>query len=583
VSQDGILQRFGSLGTRWSGRRPADWQSAIRQIANLRYPYRLQGILVFHSIENSLGKRVKLKIDHHEVELDQPISIWKAARDLGIHIPTLCYEESMAHFTSCMICMVKEKKSGRLLPACSAPVADGMEIETHNDEIRAFRKSTLELLLSDHVGDCEAPCQRVCPIHAEIPRLIRAILTDQLPDAIRTVRRDMAIPSILERFCNMPCERGCRRGKHDEPLSIRELVRHVADWDLRRESPFVPATPPASGKRVAVIGAGATGLATAHYLALQGHGCTVYEKTGNIGGRIEAEFKRAIEDWVLEGELKILRQLGVTFHFEKPIADAIAFAELQKQFDAIVLACGKTEAASLNALGLPATDKGLKVNFATGATDVKGVFAGGSILKPGQPIIKSVGAAKEMAACVDQFLRGAPLVGVVEKYNHNMGRMLEGELEVFLAGAAPIPRVQPPNVEANGFASAEAARECTRCLHCDCRAKDDCTLRIYSDEYGAKQSQFAGEIRGRHTRVNQNAGAIYEPGKCIKCGLCVRVTERAGEQYGFTYVGRGFDVKIGVPLNKSLEEGLGHTAAQVIAACPTGALAKDEMPPVKGG
>lgn len=526
---------------------------------------------------------MKFKIDNHELELDQPISIWKAARNLGIHIPTLCYEEDMEHFTSCMICMVKEKKSGRLLPACSAPVADGMEIETLNDEIRAFRKSTLELLLSDHVGDCEAPCQRLCTIHLEIPRMIREIMTNKLPDAIRTVRRDIAIPSILERFCNAPCERGCRRGKHDEPLSIRELVRHVADWDLHRESPFVPATQPSSGKRVAIIGAGATGLAAAYHLALQGHACSVYEKTGRIGGRIEVEFKRPIEDWVIEGELKILRQLGVTFHFDRPVADTAAFVELQQQCNAIVIACGKTEPASLKALGLPATDKGLKVTLATGETEVKGVFAGGSILKPAQPLIKSVDAGKEMAACVDQFLRGAPIVGLDKQYNHTMGRLLEGEMEVFLGGAAPIPRVKPPNFEASGFSSPEAASECSRCLHCDCRSKDDCLLRAYSDEYDAKQSQFAGEERGRHTRVNQNAGALYEPGKCIKCGLCVRVTGREGEKFGFTYVGRGFDLKIGVPLDKSLEDGLGHTAAKVIAACPTGALTHDEKhPPMSG-
>ena len=519
---------------------------------------------------------MKLKIDNHELELDQPVSIWKAARDLGIHIPTLCYEEGTEHFTSCMICMVKEKKSGRMLPACSAPVADGMEVETLNDEIRAFRKSTLELLLSDHVGDCEAPCQRLCPIHMEIPRMIREIMTDKMDDAIRTVRRDIAIPSILERFCNVPCERGCRRGKHDEPLSIRELVRHVADWDLRREQPFVPTAQPASGKRVAIIGAGATGLATAYYLALHGHSCTVYEKTRRIGGRIEAEFKKPIEDWVAEGELKILRQLGVTFYFEKSVADAAAFAELHQQSHAIVLACGKSEPSTLKALGLPATDKGLKVNLATCETEMKGVFAGGSILKPAQPLIKSVSAAKELAACVDQFLRGVQLVGVVEKYNHIMGRLVEGEMEVFLSGAEAFPRVKPPNLEANGYAATEAATECSRCLHCDCRAKDDCLLRTYSDEYDAKQSQFAGEERGHFTRLNQNAGALYEPGKCIKCGLCVRVTEQAGEQFGFTYVGRGFDVKIGVPLDKSLKDGLGHTAAKVIAACPTGALAQDE-------
>ena len=155
---------------------------------------------------------MKFKIDQHEVELAQPVSIWKAARNLGIHIPTLCYEEGTEHFTSCMICMVKEKKSGRMLPACSAPVAEGMEIETLNDEIRAFRKSTLELLLSDHVGDCEAPCQQLCPAHVEVPRVIREIMTGRMDDAIRTVRRDLAIPSIVERYCNVPCERGCRRG-----------------------------------------------------------------------------------------------------------------------------------------------------------------------------------------------------------------------------------------------------------------------------------------------------------------------------------------------------------------------------------
>lgn len=519
---------------------------------------------------------MKLKIDQHELELPGPTSIWQAARSLGIHIPTLCLEEGGEHFTSCMICMVKDKTSGRMLPACSAPVADGMEIETLNDEIRAFRKSTLELLLSDHVGDCEAPCQQLCPLGLEIPRMIREIMTDRRGDAIRTVRRDLAIPSILERFCNVPCERGCRRGKHDEPLAIRELVRHVADDDLRQAAPFVPPRQPATGRRIAIVGAGATGLSAAHYLAVFGHSVTVYERAARPGGRIEAEFKRPIEDWVIEGELKLLRALGVTFEFEQAIADTAAFKRLKEQFDAVVLACGRTEPAALKALGLPATEKGLKVNLTTGETEVKNVFAAGSILRPAQPLVKSVSAARAVATCIDQSLRGVPVVGIVEHYNHTMGRLLDGEMEVFLGGAEDIPRVKPPNLEAVGYASAEAETECTRCLHCDCRAKDDCLLRTYSDEYGAKQSRFAGLERGQLTRINQHAGAIYEPGKCIKCGVCVRITEKAGEPYGFTYVGRGFDVKIGVALDKSLAEGLGQTAAKVIDSCPTGALAKDE-------
>lgn len=413
--------------------------------------------------------------------------------------------------------------------------------------------------------------------------MIRDVRVGNLPDAIRKVRRDIAIPSILERFCNVPCERGCRRGKHDEPLSIREMVRHVADWDLLRESSCIPDARTSTGKRVAIIGAGATGLSTAYYLALEGHACLVWEKTSRIGGRIELEFKRSIEDWVIEGESKILRQLGVVFHFDSPISDKTAFDELRGLFDAVVLACGLTDPASLVELGLPTNAKGLKVNASTGETEVTGVFAAGSLLKPSQPLIKTVGAAKVLATCLDQFLRGLPIVGPAQHYNHTMGRLLEGEMKVFVNGADPIPRSKPPNCEANGFTRADATAECGRCLHCDCRAKDDCLLRDYSHEYDAKQSQFAGEERSPHTRVNQNSGAVYEPGKCIKCGLCVRVTEREGERFGFTYVGRGFNVKIGVPLDKSLKEGLGHTVDKVISSCPTGALTRDENHLPEGG
>ncbi len=66
---------------------------------------------------------------------------------------------------------------------------------------------------------------------------------------------------------------------------------------------------------------------------------------------------------------------------------------------------------------------------------------------------------------------------------------------------------------------------------------------------------------------------MYEPGKCIKCGICVRITEKAGEKLGLTFVGRGFDVRVAVPFDDSLEAGLTKTAKECVAACPTGALA----------
>lgn len=520
---------------------------------------------------------MKLKIDNREVEVEAGASIYIAAQKAGVEIPTLCHKPGIEHFTSCMICMVKDKTSGRMLPACSAPAVEGMDVETLNDEIRGFRKSTLELLLSDHVGDCEAPCQRLCTVNLEVPKMIREIMENKLEEAIATVREEMAIPAILERYCNAPCEKGCRRSKYDEGLSIRELTRFVADWDLKREKPHVPARKASTGKRVAVIGAGATGLSAAYHLARAGQACTVFEKGKEAGGRISTEFKKELlHEWVVDGELRVLQTLGVEFRMGIEIGSDIPLETLRAEFDAVIFAGGASDPASLQKLGLPVAGKTVKVNASNSMTDLPGVFAGGSVLKGGQPLAKSVASGKTMAALVTQFLAGKGMTGLPEMYNHNMGRLLDGELEVFISGANPIPRLKPAELELNGFAADQAKQECTRCMHCDCRANHDCKLRLYSDEYEAEQGAFKGEERAKHEHINQHAAAVYEPGKCIKCGLCVRVTHKEGERFGFTFVGRGFDVKPGVALDKSLSEGLGKVAEQVIEACPTGALSHNE-------
>jgi ferredoxin len=116
--------------------------------------------------------------------------------------------------------------------------------------------------------------------------------------------------------------------------------------------------------------------------------------------------------------------------------------------------------------------------------------------------------------------------------------------------------------------SAQAAR----CLHCDCRGQSTCKLRKYSAIYGADTKRFKGqrrqfEIDARHAEI------VFEPGKCIDCGLCIQIAQAAGEPLGLTFVGRGFDVRVAVPLDRSLAEALTKAAAECVAACPTAALA----------
>jgi len=276
----------------------------------------------------------KLTIDNREVEIEPGGTILQAARKLGIDIPTLCFNEECQPSTSCMVCVVKLKREGAarggFVPSCATIAEDGMEVESETDEVHKARRVALELLLSDHLGDCIAPCQRICPAGMNIPLMLRQIAADELPEAIITVKRDIALPAVLGRICPAPCERGCRRGTYDNPVSICLLKRYVADVDLASESPYLPACKPGNGKRAAIVGAGPAGLAAAYYLLQEGYECLIFDDHEKPGGMLRYGVPEdRLPREVLDAEIGIIENLGAKFRMNTHIGESTSIADLQ--------------------------------------------------------------------------------------------------------------------------------------------------------------------------------------------------------------------------------------------------------------
>lgn len=513
----------------------------------------------------------KITIDGREVEVDAGATILDAAEKLGIVIPTMCYLRGHEPTTSCMVCVVKVAGSGALVPACGTPVRDGMQIENDCAEVREARRAALELLLSDHVGDCMGPCMMACPAHMDIPLMIRQIAAGRMTEAIATVKRDIALPAVLGRICPAPCENVCRRAQHDQAVSICLLKRYVADVDLAADEPYLPKCAAPKDKRVGIIGAGPAGLAAAYYLQREGFECVIVDEHDEPGGMLrygvsEAQLPRD----VLTAEIAQVEKLGVRFRLGIRVGDAISVENVRKQFDALFIAVGTLRPGDAEMLQLEPTEK-IKVDAVTYATDVEGIFAGGDAVRQRKMAVRAVADGKEAAQAIAQYLTGQPVTGPARLFNSRMGKLVEGEMDVFLQSASSGPR-QEPFGAATSLSDDEARAESSRCLHCDCRKPEECLLRRYAHECDAKQTRYKSDRRA-FVQQTQHPDVIYEPGKCIDCGICIETAAQAGEPLGLTFVGRGFDVRVAVPFEATLAEGLRQAAAACVAACPTGALA----------
>ena len=353
---------------------------------------------------------VKLKINNTYYEVADGLTILDVAKGIGLAIPSLCHSDVLPHYTSCMVCLVKENKTGNFLPSCSALVQEGMDIDCSCEEVISMRRKAIELLLSEHRAECEAQCKVVCPGGYNIPLMNRLLAENNIEMAIHLSVSQIQSSELKCADCPGYCENACRRKKVDIPVSIRNLQLYIAQRITK-------------------------------------------DKTAPIQNRISQDDQK-----------------------EKAEKSSGRFSSR----------IGKLESFELN-----------------------------EWLKECRKDIKRV------------------------------------------------REIYDPE---------SAVSESQSCMHCDCRAVDNCRLRDLADEFSIKDPRGKLVNAPIQKKININTGLIFENAKCIKCGLCVRLCEDSKDEPALCFINKGFVSIISEPLTEDFNNILKSKTKEVIEICPTGAL-----------
>ena len=224
----------------------------------------------------------------------------------------------------------------------TADCAIGIETaKTLGIALRGFRddfEAHIQTKRCHNGGQSPIPCVANCPSSVDIPGYLACVHAGRYADAVRVIRKDNPFPSACGYVCEHPCESRCRRGLVDAPLNIRGLKRYAVDF--AKEVPQ-PERMPSTGKKVAIIGGGPSGLTAAYYLALMGHAVTVFEKRKRLGGMI----RYGIPDYrypreALDAEIKSILSLGIEVKLGVDVGKEISYDDLRRDYDALYIAIG---------------------------------------------------------------------------------------------------------------------------------------------------------------------------------------------------------------------------------------------------
>lgn len=251
-----------------------------------------------------------------------------------------------------------------------------------------------------------APCKAACPAHVPVQAYLKLARDGKYREALEVIKTENPFPAVCGRICNKRCEDACTRGTIDKPVSIDAVKKFVADLERQEENRFVPekVMPSVHGEwseKIAIIGAGPAGLSAAYYLATMGYRPTVFEKNARPGGMMTYGIPSyKLEKDVIDGEIDVLRKLGVEIRCGVDVGKDVTIAQLKEQgYKAFYIAIGCQGGRRPGVVGDTAPGTDIAVSYLRNAFEKRERFEGDVVVIGGGNVaIDCAGNATRLGA-----------------------------------------------------------------------------------------------------------------------------------------------------------------------------------------
>jgi hypothetical protein len=330
-----------------------------------------------------------------------------------------------------------------------------------------------------------ARCSQACPAGIDVPKYVRLIGSGKFDEALAVMKQANPFPGVCGRVCLAPCEEACRQEKQGQPIAIKLLKRFAFEHGKYKSK----MTSSPTGKRVAIIGSGPSGLTAAYFLAKKGHKVTIFEAMPEPGGMMRVGISQTeLPRDVLDQEINDIEGTGVEIRLNSHIE---SLDELSRQgYETILVAIGCPLALRRSAVVAALSSKpeilkqfglatkringtsAIEVDPGTLATSRPGIFAAGDAILGPTSVVHAIGSGKKAAISIDRYLGGNGELPIEEiKATGPTSR------ETFLERQKPKQRPKLPKYSESeivqsgedepGLTQAMAIAECQRCWRCD--------------------------------------------------------------------------------------------------------------------